>query len=116
MFVAFGLLRRALLQRNSRFIGQQLQGGDEIQPVVCHYEVENVAALAASAKTAPVLAIGKDDEGRRFLGVERAKPGVVAPGLLELNILRQEVDDVKPRFDLVGDRHSWPPVTSCKIG
>src|SRR5579859_7041709 len=112
MFVALDLFGRALLERHAGSVRQHLQGGHEVQAVMLHDEVENVAALATCAKTAPVLAIGEDNERWRFLGMEWAKRGVIAPRLFKLDILRQEVYDVKPRFDLVGDRHSCPPVTS----
>src|SRR5258706_9522279 len=37
--------------------------------------------------------------------MERAKRRVIASSFFEVDILRQEVNDIQPRLDLFGDRH-----------
>jgi hypothetical protein len=51
----------------------------------------------------PGLAIGRDDERWRLLGVERAQALVNAPGALESDRLADDVDDRELRLDLGND-------------
>ena len=51
----------------------------------------------------PVLALRKDDEGWRFLGMEGAHGLVVPPSLLERNVGRYQLDNIEMVLDLVND-------------
>jgi hypothetical protein len=74
---------------------QFLQRLPKLDVLDTHVEGERIAALA-TAEAVEVARVGEHDEGGRLLLVERAETLVGAPGLLELHILRDEVDDIRP--------------------
>ncbi len=73
--------------------GQLLQSVAELDVLDPHIEGEGVAAFAA-AEAMEIARLGKDDEGGRFLLVEGTETLVGAPGLLQLDVLGNDVDDV----------------------
>jgi hypothetical protein len=66
---------------------------DEAHAGVFHQEADGVAVHAA-AEAVIGLAGGADDEARGLLAVEGAQPLVVDAGLLELDVVAHDVDDV----------------------
>ena len=74
-------------------------------------EAEDVAGHAA-AEAVIKLARGMDGKRRRLFAVKRAKPGeVLRPGLLQLDVVADDADDVRLLLDRVrevaGVRHEW---------
>jgi hypothetical protein len=59
--------------------------------------------VLAATEAVPRLAVGRDDEGRRLLGVKRAKALVNAPRTFERDRLADDVDDGELRLDLGND-------------
>ena len=96
------LARRALVELDPGARGQAPQGLGEVDPVALHDEAEDVAALAA-AEAVPRLARGRDHERRGLLPVERAEPLERGAGLLQLDRLADELDEVRPVLDGSGD-------------
>jgi len=104
------LLHRARPQLNAGPLGQVGQGFVEVPAVLLHGKGDDVAALAARAKAAPVLRFREDDKRRRALLVEGAAGLVAAAGFLQRNGLGNISHQVKAGFDLVNDRHGQPPL------
>ena len=71
----------------------------EFQSLGLHDEINVRAALPAS-KTMPYLARRRDDERRRFLGVEWTGCFPIHPGLLEADVCLDKLDDIEPGFDV----------------
>ena len=65
-----------------------------------HNEFEDITALAA-AETVVNLFGGMDVERGGFLGVERAKPAKILPGLFQLDVFADDPDDVRLLLDLL---------------
>ena len=91
-----------LAELDPRLLGKASQRLAEVQPVTPHQEREDVTVLA-TAEAVPRLAIGRDDEGWRLLGVERAEALGDGAGSLERDGLADDVGDGKLRFDLGND-------------
>src|SRR5512133_3609633 len=91
----FGLLRHKGFGLRTCAVGQFSQRFLEINPLALHYELEDVAALIALAKTTPRPRLRPDHEGRRMLVVvERTEPRVISAGMAQLHTrLRHEVND-----------------------
>ena len=103
-----GLPGRRVRQRHADLGRQVLDRADEVDVLVLLHEREDVARLvAAEALVAPRLLAHV--ERRRPLGVERAQPDPVAPGLAQRDELADHVDDrhlrPQPLDVLVRDRH-----------
>ena len=75
----------------------------EINPILLHHELENIAALVAFAETTPRPGFGPDDKrGRMLVGMERTKAGIVPAGLAQFDPrLGNEVNDINLGFDFV---------------
>ena len=86
------LPRRPRAELDPGTLGQPGQGLAEVQPVAAHDEREDVAVLSA-AEAVPRLALGRDDEGRCLLGVERAEALLDRSRTLERNGLADDVGD-----------------------
>src|SRR5271157_641509 len=117
MFIGFPLLRRFTLIRfdlHARAVGEFLKRFLEINPILLHHELEDIAALVAFAETTPRPRLRPDDESRRMLvGMERTKAGVVPAGLAQFDAgLGNEVNNINARFDFVGGGHSFGNYTA----
>src|SRR5439155_10544902 len=90
-----------VVQLHARVLRQPLHGLGKAQVFDLAQEPDRVATGAASEAVVDLLR-GRHAEARGLLLVERAEPrhGVVA-GLLEREVLRDELDDVGPLPDLL---------------
>ena len=70
---------------DARPLGEAGQRLPEVEPVSSHQEREDVACLAA-AEAVPGLALGRDDERRRLLRVERTESLVDGPARLSATV------------------------------
>src|ERR1700690_1954905 len=89
MFIGFPLLRCFTLIRfdlHARAVSQFLKRFLEINPILLHHELEDVAALIAFAETTPRPCLRPDDKSRRMLvDVEWTKAGVVPAGFAQFD-------------------------------
>ena len=109
-FVVLGI--PALRQAHPGSLGEYAERLAEVDPFALHDEVEHIAPRAAGAEAVPGLALGRDGERGGLLTVEGAESFVATPGLLECNVLAQQVYDVDAAFHLVDDAHPCsPPIT-----
>src|SRR5215218_4746811 len=84
---------RCIDQLDARALSELLQGLAELDMLDTHVEGEDIAA-AAAAKAMEIARFREDDEGRGLFLMERAETLVGSPGLLELNVVGDEVDDL----------------------
>ena len=84
---------RRIDELDARALGELLQGLAKLDALDTHVEGEDIAA-AAAAKAMEVARLREDDEGGGLFLMERAETLVGSPGLLELNVVGDEVDDL----------------------
>ncbi len=102
-------------------VGEDAQRAVEVGVLLTLDEGEHVAARAAGAEAVPRLAVRTHRERRRLLVVEGAHRLELAPGLLQIHIGADDVDDVQPGLDVVDDGHEralstrgWAPTKALK--
>src|ERR1051325_228120 len=79
----------------------------EIQVLALHDKLEDVPTLVALTEATPRPRLGPDHKGRRMLViVEWTKTGIVPARVAQFDAcLRDKVNDIYFRFDLINDRH-----------
>src|SRR5215204_6637595 len=92
MSVDLRRLARCVDQLDAGALGEFLQGFAKLNVLDTHVEGEDVAATAA-AKAMEIARFREDDEGGGLFLMERAETLVGSPGLLELNVVGDEVYD-----------------------
>ena len=96
------------LDLDAGFAGEFAQGVGKLDAVTTHDVRKQVAALAA-AEALVAAAVGKDEEGRRFLAVEGAQALPVTAGALQPNVTADEFDRVQPGLDFLYRRRHLEP-------
>src|SRR5437870_2135786 len=91
---------RRLLEYDARLLGQQPQRPAEVDLLDVLDEGEVIAALLA-AVAMPELLLRRHIEGWGLLRVEGAESLQVAPGLLQPQVLRNQVGQVQAVLDLL---------------
>ena len=101
--LALGILAGgALAELDAGSPRQRPKRRGEVHAVPLHDEVEDVPA-AATAEAVPTLTRGRDRERGGLLTMERAEALEDGPGLLQLDGLADDLDDVQLLLDACGD-------------
>ena len=93
MSVDLGRQTRCVDELDARALGELLQGLAELDMLDTHVEGEDIAA-ATAAEAMEIAGLREDDEGGGLFLMERTKTLVGPPGLLELNVVGDEIDDL----------------------
>src|SRR5215211_7813486 len=99
MSIDLGRQARCVDQFDAGALGQLLQGVAKLNVLDTHVEREDIAT-AAAAKAMEIARLREDNEGGCLFLMERAETFVGSPGLLELNVVGDEVNDLSavPHF------------------
>src|SRR5215212_4252555 len=93
MSVDFRRQTRRIDELDARSLGELLQGVAEFDMLDTHVEGEDIAA-AAAAEAMEVSRLGEDHEGGGLFLMKRTEALVGPPGLFELNVIRDQIDDL----------------------
>ena len=85
--------------------GQVLQRLTKVHVLPLHVEGEDVAARGTGSKASPTLAVGEDEEGRRFLRVEGTEGLEAGARLLKGHVAGNQVCDVELGFYVIDHGH-----------
>ena len=102
MLLLFGsLLGCKGFQFHTSLAGQETQRFREVPAFLFHDKTEDIAAFTALAKTTPGAALGRYDEGRSLLAVERAQSRVILSRPAQFDRLSNEFNDIDTGFYLI---------------
>ena len=102
ILISAALLAALALHLHAGTAGQLLHRLGEAQVVELHQKTQGVTVRPAAEAVIELLVMA-DREGGRVLLMERAETAVVAPALLELHALGNDVDDIGPRQQVIDE-------------